>query len=67
MSAVLSSPTAPEPDPETVSEDDVARTVRVLDALVQDNTQLAALPRELRVALLMAAGRLSRPHRGRRG
>jgi NAD(P)-dependent dehydrogenase (short-subunit alcohol dehydrogenase family) len=47
-----------DPTPE-----ELARTVAILDALVQDRTRLAQMPREQRVALLMAAGRLSRPHR----
>jgi NAD(P)-dependent dehydrogenase (short-subunit alcohol dehydrogenase family) len=46
-----------------LTPEELARTVAILDALVQDRSRLAKMPREQRVALLMAAGRLSRPHR----
>ena len=46
-----------------LTPEELDRTVAVLDALVADRSRLAAMPREQRVALLMAAGRLSRPHR----
>ncbi len=46
-----------------LTPEELERTVAILDALVKDRTMLSAMPREQRVALLMAAGRLSRPHR----
>ncbi len=53
-----------EPDAHvTVSSDDIAHAVRVLNALAADRARLTALDEPTRRALLMAAGRLSRPER----
>ncbi|WP_394832631.1 SDR family oxidoreductase [Pendulispora rubella] len=46
-----------------ISQEELARTIAVLESLVENRIQLATIPEEQRVALLMAAGRLSRPHR----
>ncbi|MBX3227102.1 MAG: SDR family NAD(P)-dependent oxidoreductase [Labilithrix sp.] len=46
-----------------VDEVEVLRVVELLEACVDDRTVLAAIPTELRVRLLTAAGRLSRPGR----
>ncbi len=42
---------------------EIARVVAVLEGLVADRTRLTYLSREQRVALMIAAGRLSRPER----
>lgn len=41
--------------------DDVTKTIKVLENLVQNGALLAKLSRETRIALFQAAGRLSRP------
>ena len=46
-----------------LTPEDRARLVSMLEAIVEDRTLLADMPREERVALLQAAGRLSRPTR----
>src|SRR4051794_37922521 len=46
--------------------DDLQRVIETLEAFVDDRAELAHYPRELRVALLRAAGRLSRPDRHER-
>ncbi|MFO0685725.1 MAG: SDR family oxidoreductase [Sandaracinus sp.] len=43
---------------------DVAKTIALLEAMVEDRTKLAEMDREERRRLLIAAGRLSRPERG---
>jgi len=52
---------AETPDPKPVSPEDLARCREVLEALVTDRGLLSAIPEEQRRALLMAAGRVSRP------
>jgi NAD(P)-dependent dehydrogenase (short-subunit alcohol dehydrogenase family) len=46
---------------------DIEAVVRLLEAIDLDRTQLVALPEELRVRLLAAAGRVSRPTPAARG
>ncbi|WP_394844847.1 SDR family oxidoreductase [Pendulispora brunnea] len=46
-----------------LSQEELARTIAILESLVENRIQLASIPQEQRVALLTAAGRLSRPHR----
>ncbi len=46
-----------------ISPEDRARLVAMLEAIVEDRTLLADMPRDERVSLLQAAGRLSRPTR----
>ncbi len=46
-----------------ITPDDVRRCIEVLEALVRDRVRLAAIPQAERVALMQAAGRLSRPTR----
>lgn len=43
--------------------DDIARTIALLEAIAEDRTRLASLPLDVRRALLVAAGRVSRPER----
>src|SRR3954466_1936296 len=45
------------------SPEELARCIEILEQLVLDRTQLVTLSAEARVALLVAAGRLSRPTR----
>ncbi len=45
-------------------DDEILRTIALLEAMVDDRTKLADMPREVRRQLLIAAGRLSRPERG---
>src|SRR5205823_7717065 len=45
------------------SNDEVRRCVEILEGFVADRTRLVHVPAELRVALLQAAGRISRPVR----
>jgi len=49
-----------------ISAEELARTVAILESLVENRIQLSSMPSEQRVALLLAAGRLSRPHRDER-
>jgi len=46
---------------QAVSPEDLRRCVELLEALVADRSLLAEIPEDLRTALLMAAGRVSRP------
>jgi NAD(P)-dependent dehydrogenase (short-subunit alcohol dehydrogenase family) len=46
-----------------ITPDEIARTIAILEALVDDCTLLTTIPRTKRIALLTAAGRLSRPQR----
>src|SRR5450432_1085617 len=46
-----------------VSPEELARCIEVLQYLVEDRARLATMASEERVALLIAAGRLSRPTR----
>ncbi len=46
-----------------MNADEAKRCVELLEAAVADRSRLAALPDDLRVALMTAAGRLSRPTR----
>jgi NAD(P)-dependent dehydrogenase (short-subunit alcohol dehydrogenase family) len=46
-----------------VSPDELRRCTEILEALLEDRTVLANLSREERTALMMAAGRVSRPAR----
>jgi NAD(P)-dependent dehydrogenase (short-subunit alcohol dehydrogenase family) len=55
------SPALPPAVAEALDEADVRRCTNVLEAIVADRGLLAAVPLELRQALLMAAGRASRP------
>lgn len=43
--------------------DDIQKTLDTLQKLVEDKLAFAALPEETRVALMKAAGQLSRPHK----
>ncbi len=45
------------------SEHDIVSTVRALEALVRDGSELEKIPQDLREALMKAAGRLVRPNR----
>jgi len=45
------------------SPEELARCIEILELLVEDRTRLVSLSGEARVALLIAAGRLSRPTR----
>jgi NAD(P)-dependent dehydrogenase (short-subunit alcohol dehydrogenase family) len=45
------------------SPEELARCIEILESLVDDRTRLVTLSHEARVALLIAAGRLSRPTR----
>ncbi|MBI4376706.1 MAG: SDR family oxidoreductase [Elusimicrobia bacterium] len=45
------------------SEDELKRCVELLESIVKDRALLAQVPHELRVALMIAAGRVSRPAR----
>jgi len=47
-----------------MNEEDLAKTIALLEAMVEDRTKMADIPREERRRLLIAAGRLSRPDRG---
>jgi hypothetical protein len=59
---------APDPGEGMPSLDHVREAIRLLEAIVADRTLLAAIPDEQRKALLIAAGRVSRPedHQQRR-
>lgn len=48
------------------SADDIQNCITLLEGLAQDGTRLAKLPETQRIALMMAAGRLSRPDRDQR-
>src|SRR5579883_1648854 len=43
--------------------EELARCVEILESIVADRTRIASAPEELRVALMIAAGRVSRPSR----
>src|SRR5690242_9053617 len=45
------------------SPDEIKRCIETLQALVSERGHLAQVPEELRIALLCAAGRLSRPNK----
>ena len=45
------------------SEEELNKLISMLEALVEDRTLLAAVSTERRIALLQAAGRVSRPTR----
>ncbi|MEQ8238070.1 MAG: SDR family oxidoreductase [Cyclobacteriaceae bacterium] len=47
----------------TIDKTDIDRCIKILNKLVEDTNQLFELPEEQRVALLKAAGSLSRPDR----
>ncbi len=47
-----------------MDEEDIHKTIALLEAMVEDRTKMADIPREERRRLLIAAGRLSRPERG---
>ncbi|CAN5643475.1 SDR family oxidoreductase [soil metagenome] len=49
--------------PKELLPNEVARLIETLEAIVADPSLLSVLPSEQRVALLMAAGRISRPTR----
>jgi NAD(P)-dependent dehydrogenase (short-subunit alcohol dehydrogenase family) len=54
----------PEPEAELpFSAEELRRCIEVLEAIVADRTVLAGVPEEDRVALMQAAGRVSRPTR----
>src|SRR3954467_5042758 len=46
-----------------ISSEELARCIEILEQLVEDRTRLVTMSGEARVALLTAAGRLSRPTR----
>ncbi len=46
-----------------VDAEELRRTLEILQTIVEDRAALAVIPDELRVALMVAAGRLSRPTR----
>ena len=43
--------------------EEIQRCVEILESVVQDRTRLVGVPDELRIAFLIAAGRVSRPNR----
>ena len=45
------------------SPEELARCIEILELLVEDRTRIVTMPNEQRIALLIAAGRLSRPTR----
>jgi NAD(P)-dependent dehydrogenase (short-subunit alcohol dehydrogenase family) len=45
------------------SPEELARCIEILELLVEDRARIVSMPNEQRIALLMAAGRLSRPTR----
>ncbi len=45
------------------SSEELARCIEILETLVEDRARLVTLPNELRIQLLTASGRLSRPTR----
>ena len=47
----------------TATREELARCVEILEALVEDRARLSEVPEDLRIALLQAAGRVSRPMR----
>lgn len=49
--------------PEDSTRDPFLRAALLLEACVEDRSLLASIPTDLRVRLLSAAGRISRPHR----
>ncbi|MEO8796957.1 MAG: oxidoreductase, partial [Polyangiaceae bacterium] len=46
-----------------LTPDDIARVIRTLEAIVEDRSHLSRLAHDERMALLLAAGRVSRPTR----
>ncbi len=48
---------------EKVSQDEIEKCISVLNKLVNDTNQVFDLPEEKRIALMLAAGKLSRPSR----
>ncbi len=46
-----------------IPEDELRRAVALLESVVADRTKIASVPEDLRVALMAAAGRLSRPNK----
>ena len=48
---------------EKVSEDEIEKCISILNKLVNDTNQVFDLPEEKRVALMLAAGKLSRPNK----
>ncbi len=46
-----------------MTENDVQKCIEILEKFVGDSSQIAELSEEQRIALLAAAGRLSRPHK----
>src|SRR5437868_8937424 len=47
----------------TPSPEELQKCIEILESFVDDRSRLAEVPLEVRVALLQAAGRLSRPER----
>ncbi|MDF1673412.1 MAG: oxidoreductase, partial [Vicingaceae bacterium] len=46
-----------------ISQDEIEKCISILEKLTDDNTQVFDLPEDQRVALMKAAGKLSRPNR----
>ena len=51
----------PKPKSKKLTQEEIAQCIEFLEALNSNTNQLFELPREVREALMMAAGRLSRP------
>ena len=51
------------PRPNTVSSEEIARSLEMLETIIADRTAISDVPDELRIAFLVAAGRVSRPTR----
>ena len=49
---------------EKVSEEEIAQCIAILESLSLDTNQVFELPEQQRIALMKAAGKLSRPNRG---
>src|ERR1700760_4619766 len=51
------------PRENAISPEEVARCLEILEAVIEDRTAISDVPDELRIAFLVAAGRVSRPTR----
>ena len=63
MTFVLREPELPHVRRPVAAPEELVRCVAILEALVADRVRLSEVPEDLRIALLRAAGRLSRPMR----
>ena len=55
--------TLPQTTEVSLTAEEIQRAAKTLEALVQDRALLAQVPEEIRIALMSAAGRVSRPTR----